>query len=529
MFRAVVQLVCSRGDGVPLEFLKLESDGRGVLEKATIGQDTVIACWSESMSEAVALAWDRAVLDHQRLFPSSSREHTCLFDFILWSLEPIPINNKDTKLKTLKSFLSVPAMTLVTHVAKFLDDVYLPWALSHVADPGDDDDDQGPFAIHSTGGTKRRRTGTLTTNVVCAKAADRLFRGKDRWASKALSEVSKTVHVRVGQLAHKICAAWLLMFSVHERNLKAASTSLYPPESVYIDGSDIAEAPTEVVFLWSHELAAGAYGPPGDPDDLGIAAREGLATVVLAGAYTAEMAAAVLTKTINDSNYLEKPCCFKSVSCHVLLLHMELDPHCRQLVIDHHKWIATFLPETGSLPCIFPDVLQQLPPEPLFFLPGTFNEKRSRVEGCTLAPRQACCTHASFCPSNLRTDVDVSGLPCPDNSKANHKRKFEQGDSGLIYITWAKDLKIDVVRELLEDDYLVIQLFVGSTDLTYLLSDFEKEQVAALSEQYKQRWGVDPCLDADLVFFLGDRATYSRMWSAVSGKLPTYRRNPGKY
>ena len=178
MFRAVVQLVCSRGDGVPLEFLKLESDGRGVLEKVTIGQDTVIACWSESMSEAVALAWDRAVLDHQRLFPSSSREHTCLFDFILWSLEPIPINNKDTKLKALKSFLSVPAMTLVTHVAKFLDDVYLPWALSHVADPGDDDDDQGPFAIHSTGGTKRRRTGTLTTNVVCAKAADRLFRGK---------------------------------------------------------------------------------------------------------------------------------------------------------------------------------------------------------------------------------------------------------------------------------------------------------------------------------------------------------------
>ena len=53
--------------------------------------------------------------------------------------------------------------------------------------------------------------------------------------------------------------------------------------------------------------------------------------------------------------------------------------------------------------------------------------------------------------------------------------------------------------------------------------------MAALSEQYKQRWGVDPCMDADLVFFLGDRATYSRIWSAVSGKLPTYRRNPGKY
>ena len=30
---------------------------------------------------------------------------------------------------------------------------------------------------------------------------------------------------------------------------------------MYIDGSEIGETPTEVVFVWAHEVAAGAYGP----------------------------------------------------------------------------------------------------------------------------------------------------------------------------------------------------------------------------------------------------------------------------
>ena len=37
---------------------------------------------------------------------------------------------------------------------------------------------------------------------------------QERWASKALDAVSKTVGVRVGQLAHKICATWLETVSI---------------------------------------------------------------------------------------------------------------------------------------------------------------------------------------------------------------------------------------------------------------------------------------------------------------------------
>ena len=31
---------------------------------------------------------------------------------------------------------------------------------------------------------------------------------------------------------------------------------------VFIDGSEIGEVPTEIVYLWSQQIGAGAYGPP---------------------------------------------------------------------------------------------------------------------------------------------------------------------------------------------------------------------------------------------------------------------------
>ena len=46
--------------------------------------------------------------------------------------------------------------------------------------------------------------------------------------------------------------------------------------------------------------------------------------------------------------------------------------------------------------------------------------------------------HSEACPVGSAVHLDFSGLPCPDNSRANRKRKFQEGDSGIVYITWAK-------------------------------------------------------------------------------------------
>ena len=69
---------------------------------------------------------------------------------------------------------------------------------------------------------------------------------------------------------------------------------------------------------------------------------------------------------------------------------------------------------------------------------GNFSSKRRKIEGVTLQPAQFCFTHNCMCDAHHPVDIDVSGLPCPDNSKANRRRLFEEGASGPVYITWAQ-------------------------------------------------------------------------------------------
>ena len=72
-------------------------------------------------------------------------------------------------------------------------------------------------------------------------------------------------------------------------------------------------------------------------------------------------------------------------------------------------------------------------------------------------------------------------------------------------------------------------MFEAQRDLTYLLSDFELRQVQALNRKYQERFGRLASDDPDCCFFLGDSASYAVTWSAISGRIPTYRRNPGKF
>jgi hypothetical protein len=66
-------------------------------------------------------------------------------------------------------------------------------------------------------------------------------------------------------------------------------------------------------------------------------------------------------------------------------------------------------------------------------------------------------------------------------------------------------------------------------DLTYLLNGREQECIEILDSEYAARFSKDPGENDDLVYFLGDNAAARKVWSAVSGKLPTFRTNNGKY
>lgn len=65
-------------------------------------------------------------------------------------------------------------------------------------------------------------------------------------------------------------------------------------------------------------------------------------------------------------------------------------------------------------------------------------------------------------------------------------------------------------------------------DLSPLLTEREFGVVQSLSQTFRDEFGQDPSENQDLFIFLGD-SVQRRCWSARSGRLPTFRRNCGKF
>lgn len=68
----------------------------------------------------------------------------------------------------------------------------------------------------------------------------------------------------------------------------------------------------------------------------------------------------------------------------------------------------------------------------------------------------------------------------------------------------------------------------GVVPLQFLLNHRESVTARDLGIAYQEKYGEDPRANPNLVFFLGDSAEY-RSWSAVKGRILTYRLNKGIY
>ena len=122
-------------------------------------------------------------------------------------------------------------------------------------------------------------------------------------------------------------------------------------------------------------------------------------------------------------------------------LAQEADAACRNLIVDHHDWCNVTSGRRISQPCVFGDILHQLAYQPdMEGLP--FKQRLKLVAEEAMARTQYCYTHGQQCPIMRTVDIDMSGLPCPDNSRANRKRKFEEGETSSVYAVWAKKHRI---------------------------------------------------------------------------------------
>ncbi|CAE7348741.1 unnamed protein product, partial [Symbiodinium pilosum] len=109
----------------------------------------------------------------------------------------------------------------------------------------------------------------------------------------------------------------------------------------------------------------------------------------------------------------------------------------------------------------------------------------------------------------------------------------------LAILENTEDMHLQVIEDLLSDLYNIYPLKMdladvgragkvfrsNVTDLSYLLTPREQDVVQEMNRLFRQRTGLSPESQPNLCYFLGDNCDFSVTWSAVSNKVPTFRRN----
>ena len=63
-----------------------------------------------------------------------------------------------------------------------------------------------------------------------------------------------------------------------------------------------------------------------------------------------------------------------------------------------------------------------------------FEKKKYDIFSSPLLLKPLCSTHGCNCPGLASVDMDVSGLPCVDNSRSKTGRLFQEGPSGPLFV-----------------------------------------------------------------------------------------------
>ena len=226
------------------------------------------------------------------------------------------------------------------------------------------------------------------------------------------------------------------------------------------------------------------------------------------GGFTAEVAAALVEKVVNESELGNWNVRINWESCHVSQQHLALDQReaysCVFLAMSgqpHHQWVSSWSGRMRGVPHVFGDMLLQVDMDFEAAGLGGFASKAEKVKQADFHSHQYCFAHGRQCSLWDCVDFDFSGLPCEDNSRMNFKRKFEEGRYAPCYMTWSKkhramktpllilentpasrhlaacsdcthvimcccacfhnkDIKLDMLEQLFGDGYMFLQLFV---------------------------------------------------------------------
>ena len=165
--------------------------------------------------------------------------------------------------------------------------------------------------------------------------------------------------------------------------------------------------------------------------------------------------------------------------CFHMFLAEEIDQTARQCIRDNWQWVNSWGRAHKPEPCVFGDLLGLVASQELHSA-GSFAERCAMADAAVLQGMQHCYTHGGLCSVLRPVHFDVSGLPCEDNSRANTKRKFQDGRFGGCYSAWCRhhremqtpvlilentpDIRAHVIHECLGQRYSCLQLFVDPED-----------------------------------------------------------------
>lgn len=116
-----------------------------------------------------------------------------------------------------------------------------------------------------------------------------------------------------------------------------------------------------------------------------------------------------------------------------------MNRRCQQLIFDNAHWTQQ-IDKMHQCPCIHGDLTEILPLNS-FNPNGSFKQRAKQINKAKLRMKQHCFTHSQKC--NIfgkfarQADLDISGLPCPDFSKAG-KGKKREGKTSSVFACHAK-------------------------------------------------------------------------------------------